>query len=379
MKLAKIREKSKDNSIVLIISSLKGGGAERVAINLANYFAKKFDLVYLIILCDQIEYDITFSKKVNVINLGCKKAKFSFYKLIRKLNSIKPKYILSIMRDSNLILSISSFFLYFNKKIIFNEQNSFKSLNMRNSISKIVLLHIYSFLYKRSNIIIACSKDTKKSLLKNLDYKKSKIYVISNPVLEDKFNPENIKIARHKWINNPNLKVIMGAGRLHPQKDFPTLIKAFKIVFGKNQNTRLIICGEGSERKNLNTLIRKYDLNDYIDLIGFTKNLYSYFKGADIFCLTSLYEGFGNVTIEAMALGKFIISTSCEGISREIITNKNIGSLVPIKKYKILAKAILDNLNRERNNELNKEIALKFRVSNIGREYYDVINLIKDR
>ena len=379
MKLAKIREKSKDNSIVLIISSLKGGGAERVAINLANYFAKKFDLVYLIILCDQIEYDITFSKKVNVINLGCKKAKFSFYKLIRKLNSIKPKYILSIMRDSNLILSISSFFLYFNKKIIFNEQNSFKSLNMRNSISKIVLLHIYSFLYKRSNIIIACSKDTKKSLLKNLDYKKSKIYVISNPVLEDKFNPENIKIARHKWINNPNLKVIMGAGRLHPQKDFPTLIKAFKIVFGKNQNTRLIICGEGSERKNLNTLIRKYDLNDYIDLIGFTKNLYSYFKGADIFCLTSLYEGFGNVTIEAMALGKFIISTSCEGISREIITNKNIGSLVPIKKYKILAKAILDNLNRERNNELNKEIALKYRVSNIGREYYDVINLIKDR
>lgn len=379
MNLEDISEINKNKSIALIISSLKGGGAERVAINLANYFTKKYKSVFLIILTDQIEYKNPISEKVTVINLKCKKSKFSLFKLIYKLNTIKPNYILSIMRDSNLMLSISSFFLFFQKTIIFNEQNSFKSLNLRNSTIKKLLLNIYQYLYARSDILIACSKDTKKSILKHINYENSKIKVIGNPVFTDSFNPKKIKIINHKWLNNPDLKVIIGAGRLHPQKDFPTLIRAFQKVYSKNKNTRLIICGEGSERNKLRKLIRQYDLEECTDLIGFTKRLYSFFKGADIFCLTSLYEGFGNVTIEAMALGKFIISTSCEGISREIITNDDIGCLFPIKNYKRLAKLILDNLNRTKYNELNMKIALEYRVSNIGSKYYDVINLINNK
>ena len=80
-----------------------------------------------------------------------------------------------------------------------------------------------------------------------------------------------------------------------------------------------------------------------------------------------------------MAFGKFIISTSCEGISREIIINDDIGCLFPIKNHKVLAKLILDNLNRKKYNKLNTEMALEYRVSNIGSKYYDVINLINNK
>ena len=371
------KEKKVEQSITLIVSSLKGGGAERICINLANYFTNKFSKVYLIVLTDKREYDLPFSKKINLIILKYKKAKSSILELIIQLNYLKTDYILSLMRDSNILLSISSIFLNYQKIIIFREANNFKTLNSRNFIFRKFLTFFYFFLYKRSDFIIANSRDTQKSLEETIKYKNSKITIIGNPVLSESFDYKKIKVAKHEWIKNQNLKVIIGVGRLNIQKDFPTLIKAFSIVLKKNENCRLIICGDGEEKKNLIALIRQYKLQKYIDMIGFTNQVYSYIKGSDIFCLTSLWEGFGNVLVEAMALGPAIISTSCVGISKELITNKKVGSLVPIKNSDLLAKEILIKLKEPSNKEMNMRIASEYSVSNIGEKYFETINSLK--
>ena len=89
------KKSANKESMALIISSLKGGGAERIALNLANYFSKKFSKVFLIVLVDKIEYKVPISEDVIFINLKSKKVKLSIFNLIYQLNIIKPDYILS--------------------------------------------------------------------------------------------------------------------------------------------------------------------------------------------------------------------------------------------------------------------------------------------
>ena len=364
--------KSKD-SIAIIISSLRGGGAERVAINIANNFSERFKKVYLIILVNKIKYQLKVNKKVKIINLDSKKTRFSVFPLLNNLNKYQPRYILSIMRDSNLVLGVCSYFLNFKSKLIFREANTFDQFEKENFFLKNIVRIICIIFYNRSRNFIANSIDTKNSLNHFLFIKKDFISVINNPVFSDDFNYENIEISDDKWIRDERIKVILGMGRLSTQKDFATLIKAFSLVIKKNKKCRLIICGEGNERKYLLSLIKDLDLIDYVKIIGFIHNPYSYLKGADIFCLTSLWEGFGNVIVESLALGTTVISTSCKGGPKEILINEKIGKLVPIKDDLFLSKAIIEELDNPSDNKMNIQYALRYKSIYICESYFKFI------
>jgi glycosyltransferase involved in cell wall biosynthesis len=134
-------------------------------------------------------------------------------------------------------------------------------------------------------------------------------------------------------------------GRLNEQKDFPTLIRAFKIVYEKSKNARLIILGEGSEREHLMHLIKELGLVDIVSLPGFLQNPFSYMHRSQVFVLPSIHEGFGNVLVEAMACGCPVVSTDCPSGPREILNNGEYGHLVPVGDAAAMAAAILDVLD----------------------------------
>lgn len=368
--------KSQD-SIAIIVSSLAGGGAERVAINLANDFSKRFNGVYLIILVNKIKYQLKINKNVRIINLDSKKTRFSVLPLLKNLNKLKPKYVLSIMRDSSLIVGLCSYFFNFKSKLIFREANTFDDLEKENFLLKNILRIICIFFYTRSKNFIANSIDTKNSLNRFLFINKKLIKVINNPVFSNDFNYQNIEVSNDKWIRDKTLKVIIGMGRLTPQKDFATLIKAFSLVIKTNKNCRLIICGEGDQKQNLLFLIKELNLINYVKIIGFTHNPYAYLKGADIFCLTSLWEGFGNVIVEALGLGTTVISTNCKGGPKEIIINKKIGKLVPVQDYIYLAKEIIEEINNPSDNKSNIRYAVRYKSLKVCKTYFKFITSSK--
>ncbi|HAU15096.1 MAG TPA: glycosyl transferase, partial [Gammaproteobacteria bacterium] len=124
--------------------------------------------------------------------------------------------------------------------------------------------------------------------------------------------------------------VIVAAGRLCRQKDFPTLIDAFAKL-RQHLVARLIILGEGEERANLMQQARALGIAEHVDLPGFVNNPFCYMKQADLFVLSSLWEGLPNTLIQAMALGTPVISTDCSGGSREILNNGTLGELVPTR------------------------------------------------
>jgi glycosyltransferase involved in cell wall biosynthesis len=135
--------------------------------------------------------------------------------------------------------------------------------------------------------------------------------------------------------------VILGVGRLTAQKDFPTLIRAFALV-RQQRPARLMILGEGPLRPELTALIESLGLGGEVDLVGFQDNPYAYLARSAVFAFSSAWEGFGNVIVEALAVGTPVVSTDCRSGPAEILGhNGEYGRLVPVGDAPALAAAIL--------------------------------------
>jgi glycosyltransferase involved in cell wall biosynthesis len=162
---------------------------------------------------------------------------------------------------------------------------------------------------------------------------------------------------------------------LTKQKDFPILIEAFKIV-RENRPVKLIVLGEGAERIRLQELIKEYGFDEDVDLPGFVENPYSYMKCADLLVLSSRYEGFGNVIVEAMAAGTPVVSTNCPSGPAEILENGKFGYLVPVGNVTLLAEAIEKALDEPANSEALKTRAMDFSIDKITEDYARLLKLL---
>ncbi len=150
--------------------------------------------------------------------------------------------------------------------------------------------------------------------------------------------------VEHPWFETGELPVILGVGRLMEQKDFPTLIRAFAKVL-KVRPSRLVILGSGKERSRLNALVHELGLQNHVAMLAFQNNPYAYMTKAAVFALSSAWEGFGNVLVEAMAQGTPVVSTDCKHGPREILDHGKHGLLVPVGDSQAMAEAILNVLS----------------------------------
>jgi len=340
--------------IILIVPSLIKGGVERVVSTLSKELNKYYD-VYVIIYHGPIEYEI----EGNLINLETptssflKKIKTTFQrvmKLKKLIKDISPDYIVSFMGNLQPILT-------FEPVIVSIRTNP-------------DFLHLYrKFLlktvYKLPNVkkIITCSSEIEKKL--NADYSLKNTKTIYNPI--------NLKLIDQKLIAPKPFKFdyILAVGRLSRSKDFDILIKSFAKSDLKSI-VRLVILGEGKERKNLEELIRRLDLKNQVLLFGKVDNPFIYMKYAKFFILSSRYEGFSNVLLEALACGAPVIATNCETGTSEIIKNGENGILVPVADEEAL-KVAMEKLFNDR--ELYKRLKTNTRRSV---ERFDVNNIVKE-
>jgi glycosyltransferase involved in cell wall biosynthesis len=166
--------------------------------------------------------------------------------------------------------------------------------------------------------------------------------VIYNPVIDSGFFEKSRQKLAHGWRSN-QAPIVLGVGRLSKQKDFPTLVRAFRLVRDA-QIARLVILGEGEDRESLSMLIRSLGLENDIDLPGFVENPFAFMSKASVFVLSSTWEGLPNVLIQALAAGAPIVSTDCPSGPREILKDGLYGELVPVGDHVSMAHAILRQL-----------------------------------
>ncbi|MEZ5628307.1 MAG: glycosyltransferase, partial [Rhodocyclaceae bacterium] len=167
--------------------------------------------------------------------------------------------------------------------------------------------------------------------------------VIRNPVVTPRLSAMAAEPVAHPWIADPSVPLVLAAGRLTEQKDFPTLVRAFAVL-RRAQPARLVILGDGRQRKKLEALAAELGVADDIDLPGFTPNPYAWMAKANLFVLSSAWEGSPNVLTEALALGVPSVATDCPSGPREVLAGGRFGALVPVGDAAGLGQAMIDTL-----------------------------------
>lgn len=227
--------------------------------------------------------------------------------------------------------------------------------------------------YPRADGIVAVSQGVAKDLVACARLPRERVMAIPNPVVTPALLRKAQEPAPHPWLEPGAPPVALGAGRLHPQKDFPLLLRAFARARAQRPDLRLIILGEGSERSRLAQLARELGIVDSFLLAGHATNPYAYMSRATVFVLSSIYEGLPTVLIEALACGAPVVSTDCPSGPSEILENGRFGRLVPVGDEERLAAAILETLHEPPDRELLNRRSLDFTAAAAARRYLPIL------
>ena len=361
--------------LILFYPSFERGGVEKILENLI----KKNNKFNITLISSKNAKKTINLKKVNFIEVRSRiKIPFIHVRymsafnglltLLEFLNNKSRNHIIHSMQ-SNVAAIIASIFKG-NKVIIRNSENPIYSfLYSEGKLFSLISLLLKYFFYNFADGIITNSKGSKKSL-ESFIFNKKKIVTIYNPYLD--------KLNKKKYKNTKNSKLLISIGRLQKQKDHETLIRAFSIFHKKYSDFKLLILGHGKLEINLKKLAKNLKIHNKIIFKGWVKNTLPYIKRSKIFILSSVYEGLGNVLIDAINHNIPCISTNCHSGPSEILLNGKGGYLVKIKSPKLLAKKIshcVDNYQEAiRKNQIARNNLSRFFIINQSKKYFDYLS-----
>ncbi|VAW79915.1 Alpha-1,4-N-acetylgalactosamine transferase PglJ [hydrothermal vent metagenome] len=207
--------------------------------------------------------------------------------------------------------------------------------------------------YHQADAVVAVSKGVERDTRAYLDLCEDRVQTIYNPVADREIIDLGDESPGHAWLDHRDVPVVLGIGRFVRQKDFPLLVRAFAEL-RKRRPVRLVLLG-GDESSNeqvqhkieLEELAHELGVAEDLDMPGYKENPFPYFRRASVFALSSRFEGFGNVLVEALFCGCPVVSTDCPSGPAEILKNGEFGRLVPVGDVKAMAEA-LDTVLDER-------------------------------
>ncbi|MBI5099771.1 MAG: glycosyltransferase [Nitrospirae bacterium] len=376
--------------VFFFISSIDGGGAERVMVDIICHIDKSRIEPVLVLLysTENSPYREYLPQDIRVIITKRKSDSLpekikQFIAFVRIVRRERPRSILSMLTHNNIMAILTG--MLFKIKVFACEHSTLGEVIKTKDGKKMLGVPtsiLVKALYKFASKVIAVSEGIKANLIEEFKISPEKIEVIYNPVDIDRIIKLSSMPAKNFFIEN-NAPLIIAMGRLTRIKGFDVLIKAFSRVV-KEMDAQLIILGEGSERGSLKRLTVELGLTEKILLPGFQKNPYPFLSGADIFVLSSRYEGLPMAILEAMACGLPVIATDCKSGPREILQNGRCGLLVPVEDEAALAEGILkllrDSALREKFATLGKKRTMDFSADKIVRRYENLFfDFIKEK
>lgn len=364
----------KSNSrIALFVPSLNGGGAERVMVLLANGIAERGYSVDLVTLCSEGAYRGEVSPDVNVVDLSAKRMLLSIFPLFRYLRKFRPFALVSALDYANIIAVCAQRLSLVATRVVVTEHStlSISNANDARGLGRLVPFLMRHF-YRHAHGILAVSSGVADDLARVLNLDRQAVRVAYNPVVTERMISRSYEIIDHPWLADGQQPFVLAAGRLTGAKDFPTLIRAFKKL-RDTDDVRLVILGEGPQREQLEKLVAELKLEGSVLLPGFSGDPYAWMRRSALFVLSSAWEGFGNVLVEAMACGTPVVSTNCPSGPAEILENGKWGRLVPVGDANALAKAMHESLaDGEPPSVITR--SRRFDVSNAVDEYLAAIH-----
>lgn len=358
--------------IAFFFGNFHGGGVQHVRLILARDFIARGLDVDLVVVSAQGELQRLVPDGVTIVDLGSRRALMALPALVGYLRTTQPKAMLSSQTHHNILAVIARWLSGGSTRLVIGEHHNVQE--HRKDAPFKANLHLLGarIFYRGADAIMAVSEGVAKALSEASGIQRQRIHVIYNPIMIPYLQRKVKEHVDHDWFDQRECPVLIAIGRLAKEKDFQTLLKAVGII-NKTRWVRLVILGEGEDRDKLSRLISEHRLDQDVQLLGFVENPYAYLSRADLFVLSSRWEGFPNTLLEALACGTPVVSTDCPSGPAEMLVGGRYGRLVPVGDAETLANAIMITLDKPPQSEFLKQRAEGFSVEVIGGQYYDLL------
>ena len=362
--------------LAVMISFSGDGGVERMVANLCAEFVR---YVHVDLLALKLEggHAARIPEGVNVIPLKARHSLTSVGEIADYLGRAKPDAMLvakdragraALRARARAGLDAMPLFIRLGT-------NLSAALEKKNALSRWLRIAPMRRAYRDVTGVVAVSDGVKDDTEKVTHLPRQRIHVIRNPVITPRLEELASEDAPHEWLQRKPLPVIVGMGRLTRQKGFDTLVRAFAEI-QDGTPSRLILLGEGQDREDLQELARSLRVHERFLLAGFQGNPYSWLARADLFVLSSAWEGSPNALTEALALGVPCVSTDCPSGPNEILQQGRYGPLVPVGDWERLANAMRITLRTPKPAPVLREAVAEYRADLSARRYLTLLGLL---
>lgn len=360
--------------ILLVCGSYGGGGAERVALNLGSTLCAQGNSVAFYYWDEKGGQTYSIDPRIQLRKAPGRQLFARIFGL-KKLLKMEPVDLIIGFTDMPNIVAYGALFGQWRGPVFITTIHSDLRIRDENvglswKTSLLKLLHRRACVFAKKVVVV--SDGAKESLIDYYRLPRSNVMRIYNPVLE------KVSASACRYGIVPPLKMV-AAGRLTQQKNYPLMVRAVKLLVEKyNIPSHLSIYGEGELRMQLQVLIDQLGMNSIITLHGFVPDLTAKLAENDVFLMSSTWEGFGNVLVEALDAGLRIVSTDCPSGPKEILANGKYGNLVPMDDAEQIAQAIValtENSAMQNSAELRQHLH-QFTNAYVAREYSKLISSI---
>ena len=378
--------------VALLLHDLEEGGMQSVCLKLMQALSEHPNLELELVLSnqaggflDRVPDSITTINFAIPFQLCLKYVYHLTIALSKYLKRSKPDIILSNLPFVNLITLLAKILSFSRVSTILVEHTLPLERSLQhegeNKLSQrftSILTAMTRILYPYADYIVTPSHGMAKELSQALGlkgYQLDKLKVIYNPVVDRQLFQKALQGLKHPWFQPNQPPVILAVGRLTSQKDHITLLQAFALL-RQEMTARLVILGDGPMRAQLEALITTLNMDADVDLPGFVDNPYAYMSRSSVFVLSSVWETFGVVLVEALACGCPVISTDCDYGPAEVLDHGEYGSLVPVKDAYALSqsmKAVL--ITSTYDHQKLKDRAQSFSLDQSANQYLSIMGV----
>lgn len=338
-------------------------------VNLANDWCARGLAVEFVLLRKQGELIPLLAPGVVVTGLGVDRIRGAIWPLATHLRKSRPEVIITAMWPLTFV-AVLSWLLAGKTGRMYVSDHTVLSVSCVEElrVSPWYLAMSMRLTYGFATGVVAVSQGVKDDLCHLSGLQEGRVKVLYNPAALGVSPHREPHDVRERLWGSGFRHHILSVGALKVPKDYETMIRAFATL-PNNLAAKLVILGEGPLRAHLSELVRQLGLQDRVELPGFMLDPYPWFRSADLFVLSSRWEGFGNVLVEAMECGVPVVSTDCPGGPAEILEHGRYGELVPVRNPEALGAAMMHSLSESHDREALMRRAKDFSADSVSSQY----------